>query len=401
MTRPPASEVAVLGSAEEVLAAADALAAALRPGAAARDRERAIPHAELDLVARSGLPAAPIARDRGGAGASAGVQAEVLRRIAVADPSIAQILLPHFVLLGAISGLAAPPLRDHILADVLAGARIGNAISERGTRHAWDPQTRLVRLSGDSHRLDGRKYYATGALTADWIGVSAKDAEDRVALVLIPRDASGLEITDEWTSFGQRSTISGPAVLEGVVVFDAQILPLWEAFAGPTTGGAFDQLLHAALDVGVARGALDDAAAYVRRHGRPWFESEAARAADEPELVARTGQLASRVIALEAAFRDTARSLDATNAAVLTDESTARASIAVAALKTVAAEIAVDTASAVFELTGTASTDDRHRLDRHWRNARTHTLHDPVRWKYRHIGRFVLDGTPPPRHPLI
>ena len=53
--------------------------------------------------------------------------------------------------------------------------------------------------------------------------------------------------------------------------------------------------------------------------------------------------------------------------------------ITVAAAKAVAGEVAVEVSSANFELTGTSATDSQFGLDRHWRNARTHTLHDPVR----------------------
>ncbi|MCX6471202.1 MAG: SfnB family sulfur acquisition oxidoreductase, partial [Corynebacteriales bacterium] len=57
---------------------------------------------------------------------------------------------------------------------------------------------------------------------------------------------------------------------------------------------------------------------------------------------------------------------------------------------------ATEVSSALFEVSGTRSAVDELNLSHFWRNARTHTLHDPVRWKYQHIGRFVLRGTPPP-----
>ena len=47
---------------------------------------------------------------------------------------------------------------------------------------------------------------------------------------------------------------------------------------------------------------------------------------------------------------------------------------------------------------GTRSTLAEHNLDRHWRNARTHTLHDPVRWKYSILGKYFLNGENPPLH---
>jgi alkylation response protein AidB-like acyl-CoA dehydrogenase len=59
------------------------------------------------------------------------------------------------------------------------------------------------------------------------------------------------------------------------------------------------------------------------------------------------------------------------------------------------------TASKLIELGGSSATLARHNLDRHWRNARTHTVHDPVRWKYHAVGNYWLNGANPPRHGAI
>ena len=58
-------------------------------------------------------------------------------------------------------------------------------------------------------------------------------------------------------------------------------------------------------------------------------------------------------------------------------------------------------AAALFELGGSQATLAEHNLDRHWRNARVHTLHDPVRWKYHAVGAYRLNGTLPARHSWI
>ena len=66
--------------------------------------------------------------------------------------------------------------------------------------------------------------------------------------------------------------------------------------------------------------------------------------------------------------------------------------------KVLTTEVAIAATNKLFELAGTRSTLREHNLDRHWRNARTHTLHDPVRWKYFHVGNYHLNGVNPPRH---
>ena len=79
----------------------------------------------------------------------------------------------------------------------------------------------------------------------------------------------------------------------------------------------------------------------------------------------------------------------------------ARASVAVGEAKVLTTQVALLAGEKLFELAGTQSTLDVHNLDRHWRNARTHTLHDPVRWKYNILGNYYLNNIRPPQHSWI
>ncbi|MNO83218.1 Dibenzothiophene desulfurization enzyme C [compost metagenome] len=80
------------------------------------------------------------------------------------------------------------------------------------------------------------------------------------------------------------------------------------------------------------------------------------------------------------------------------EDTVAHASVVVAQAKVLSAEIALLTSSKLFELAGTRSVLGKYNLDRHWRNARTHTLHDPARWKFHLIGNYLLNGVKPARH---
>ena len=42
---------------------------------------------------------------------------------------------------------------------------------------------------------------------------------------------------------------------------------------GPTAAGAISQFIQAAVDAGIARGAIDETIQYVRLHSRPWIDS--------------------------------------------------------------------------------------------------------------------------------
>ncbi|SCF63083.1 SfnB family sulfur acquisition oxidoreductase [Streptomyces sp. MnatMP-M17] len=396
----------------EALVLARELADEFRAEAAERDRERRLPRAELDRLRASGLLGVTVPRDHGGADVSARTLAEIFRLLATGDASLAQIPQSHFVYINVLRRQGSPAQREFFFGEVLAGRRFGNAQSETGTKHVQDIRTRLTPVgdeggekagSGSSYRsylLSGEKHYSTGALFADWIPVLARAEDDALHVAYVPRDAPGVTVLDDWDGMGQRTTASGTVKLVDVVVPADRVVPHHLTFQGPQLHGAVAQLLHAAIDAGIASAALAEAVAFVRTKSRPWFESGYETAAEDPLLIQRFGELALQVRAAEALLNAAADAVDAASAD-LTDDSAAEASIAVAAAKVQAAEAAVGTSSALFEVAGTRAALDSLNLNRHWRDARTHTLHDPVRWKVQHIGRYVLSGTRPPRHGLL
>ncbi|MFF0156357.1 SfnB family sulfur acquisition oxidoreductase [Streptomyces sp. NPDC005263] len=384
----------------EALTVARLLADEFRAGASERDTERRLPREELDRLSASGLLAVTVPAEHGGADVRQETLAEIFRLLASADASLAQIPQSHFVYVNVIRRQGSSPQKEFFFGEVLAGRRFGNAQSEAGTTHVQDIRTRLEAGPDGSSTLTGVKHYSTGALFADWIPVLARADDDNLYVAYVPRDASGLTVIDDWDGMGQRTTASGTVRLDAVQVPADRILPHHLTFHGPQLHGAVAQLLHAAIDAGLARGALVEAAEFVRTKSRPWFESGVETAAEDPLLIQRFGELAIQVRASEALLREAARSVDAARAD-LTDDTAAEASIAVAAAKAHAAQTAVEVSGALFEVSGTRSALNSLNLHRHWRDARTHTLHDPARWKVQHIGRYVLNGTRPPRHGLL
>jgi alkylation response protein AidB-like acyl-CoA dehydrogenase len=125
------------------------------------------------------------------------------------------------------------------------------------------------------------------------------------------------------------------------------------------------------------------------------------RATDDPHVLHRTGELSARLHAAEGLLERAARVLDGLPHVPATREEAARGSLAVAEAKAFGSEAAVAIASELFALTGASATDDKHDLHRHWRNARTHSVHDPIRWKYHHVGAGVLNDEVPPNHGQI
>ncbi|TIS47289.1 MAG: SfnB family sulfur acquisition oxidoreductase, partial [Mesorhizobium sp.] len=136
---------------------------------------------------------------------------------------------------------------------------------------------------------------------------------------------------------------------------------------------------------------------FVRTKSRAWIDSGVDHAWQDPYTIQAIGDLRLRANAAEAVLEKAGLAVD--RAVADPDEKTvAKAQIAVAESKILTTEIAINATNKLFELAGTRSTLAEHNLDRHWRNARTHTLHDPVRWKYAILGNYYLNDVNPPLH---
>lgn len=383
----------------QALAVAEQIAQQLKRDSALRDRERRLPHAELELFTRSGLWAISVPKALGGAGVSNVTLAQVIARIAQADASLGQIPQNHFYALEVLRVNGSPEQQRRLYAEVLAGRRFGNALAELGTKTAHDRSTRLTR-DGSGYRINGRKFYATGALYAQRIPTSVIDDQGRQQLAFVPADSQGLQVIDDWSGFGQRTTGSGSVTFDNVWVNADDVVPFQSAFERPTPVGPLAQILHAAIDTGIARAALEDALHFVRTRSRPWVDSGQDKASDDPLTLKSFGQLVIRLHAAEALLERAGEFLDRAQADSQAD-SVAAASIAVAEARAISTEVSLAAGTTLFELAGSQATLAEHNLDRHWRNARVHTLHDPVRWKYHAIGNYYLNNENPPRRGTI
>lgn len=380
----------------EALAVAREVAALLAPKASARDRERRKPVTELDLLSSRGLVALTVPPLHGGPGVSAETLAQVFQILAAADPAVAQLPQSHFVFVNALHEDGTDEQKRFFYAEILAGARLGNAQAERGSASALDLKTRLRRDpdAPDAFLLDGTKHYTTGALFADWLPVAAIDDAGRLVLAYVRRDTPGVEVLDDWNALGQRATYSGTAHFRAVPVPADHVVEHWKLFSRPATFHAFAQLLHAAIDVGIAQNALDDAVAAVRARKRPRLGAPVVRPTEDPLLLHRLGQLYTRFHAAESLLLRAARALD-TAGSRPTAPVAAHAAVLVGEAKAYAEDVSVEIASELFALIGTSAADESLNLDRHWRNARVHTVHDANPWRYHAAGNWFLNGIAP------
>jgi alkylation response protein AidB-like acyl-CoA dehydrogenase len=251
----------LLTTSEDAIRAARRVADSWAPGVLARDRAGAtvVPHDELRALDTSGLLGITVPTRFGGPGLGPSTLAEVVRTLAAVDPALAQVPQGHYLMVDVLAVCGSEIARKRLFAEVLAGRRLGNALAERGGRHAQDLTTRLT-----GSRVTGTEYYCTGALTAAWIAVSALDDDARLRLAFVARDADGLTVDTDWNVMGQRATISGTTTFDAVPVDPELVVDYAGAHAVPQQLGARARLVHAAIEVGIAAGALRDTRDYLR-----------------------------------------------------------------------------------------------------------------------------------------
>lgn len=385
--------VRLLKTEEEAIEAAERFAGSIKVGASERDRERRLPFVELRELSESGLLGVTVPQAYGGAGISVAALTEIIRMISKADSSIGQIPQNHYYFLKSVELVGTEEQKRLFFGEVLRGALLGNAIAERGVKKDFKHMsTRLTRIEGEvGYRLSGTKYYSTGALYANWIPVAALNEEDKRVIVYVPRHAQGVTVIDDWSGIGQRTTGSGSVILRDVEIPEQYVLRNYQIFDLPNTYLAYGQILHAAIDAGIAQAALEDAAVFVREKTRPAYGSGVEHASDEPDLIRRFGELGIQLYASEALLEKAAAAMD--KAEILPNQDhVGQAGLLVDAAKYSMTESVIEVTNALFEVAGTASMDLKYNYDRHWRNARIHTLHDPARLKLHHVGNWVLNG---------
>ncbi|MBZ9724332.1 SfnB family sulfur acquisition oxidoreductase [Mesorhizobium sp. CO1-1-11] len=392
----PSAPAHIIRDDAEAIAIAHALAAEFVKGASRRDRERIWPVAELDAFSQSGLWSINVPKEFGGPELSYATLVKVIEIISAADSSIGQVAQNHLGVIAAIRTVSDVGQQKLLFTEALKGTRFGNAFSEFGSKRAADFETRFTD-AGDHVVVNGRKFYSSGALLAHLVSIVALDDEGRAWYAIADRGAPGLTVIDDWSSFGQRTTLSGTVIIDNVKVPKTYLVPGYKGYDKPTADGAIFQIIQVAVDTGIAQAAIDETVHFVRTRSRAWIDSGFDNAWDDPYTIQAVGDLTLRLHAAQALLEKAGHAIDKA-VAEPTAETVAHAQIVTAEAKILSTEIAIAATNKLFELAGTRSTLAEHNLDRHWRNARTHTLHDPVRWKYSILGKYFLNGENPPLH---
>lgn len=363
--------------------------ARIAEGAAARDRDRELPFSLVDELKREKFGALRLPRALGGTGASVRELFDVLIDLSAADSNVTQALRAHFFVVEGY--LLSGDSRG--LERVARGEIIGNAISEKGTGSVDRYQTRL-HAHGDHFLLNGTKYYSTGSLYADAIAVAA-DLDGERVYATVDTGSPGVSQFDDWDGFGQRLTGSGTSIFADVVVESADITPDGYGTPGRTASSAYLQLFHLAGLAGIIRRAADDVRDWVAERARTYSHAAADVPREDPLVQAVLGRAYSAAFAARATVLAVADALDAVLASpesAVDPELLDRAELAAAEAQVVLIPLVLDAITDIFDVGGASISSAPLGLDRHWRNARTLAVHNPVIYKQQAVGRFELTG---------
>ena len=354
----------------------------------------------MELLSDAGLLAITVPKTYGGAGVRARTVARVIAALSRADGSIGQIPQNHFFMLEGLRLQGSEEQKRFFYGRVLAGERLGNALSETGTKTAHDHATRLSR-DGSIYRLNGRKFYSTGVLFAHWVAVVANDENNVSTIAFVPRDTKGITIVDDWSGFGQRTTGSGTTLLDNVEVHPLRRFVVRRFVRASDLDGAVRTDHARRSRTGHRRGGA-------RRHGsvrsplRSPGQGCACRPGERRPLHGRDGwRIEDQSRRFERIARSGRRVLSTGRPPNPRPSRSRRRPSRSPRSRSLRRRAALLVTSKLIELAGSSATLTKHGLDRHWRNARTHTVHDPVRWKYRAVGDYWLNGVNPPRHGAI
>ncbi|MBC2908266.1 acyl-CoA dehydrogenase family protein [Streptomyces cupreus] len=370
----------------------------LATDAVAREHAGKAPFDEVSRLREAGLLTLLVPAGLGGGGATWPTAYAVVREIAAADGAIGQLLGCHYVMAFSARLFAEPALAA--------------LVEQRSAAEQWcwgggiarqEPRLTLVK-SGDGYVLDGRQSYTTGVLVADRLAVRAvrADTGEPLAVVADPT-REGVRIDDDADPFGQRLAAGGSVEFDGVRVGADEVLgslSVDEDVLSPAASLAspLGRLVSVQLRLGLAEGVLAEAREYSRAGHSPWHPEWPAGSPRDPRTLTEYGELTVLTRSASALAAEALTALDSglERGADLTYDECAEISVLVAVAEAAASRAAQESAARALDIIGARSTSLHLGLDRFWRNARTHTLYEPVAHRLRDVGDYFLNGEHPP-----
>lgn len=377
-------------SLQEARAAFGAVFAEFAEGAGERDLSHENPIDLVRALTDAGFGRLRVPVELGGFGVDLPTLFELLAQAGEADSNVPQILRGHFTTVEILRHAEDQETAAYWLRKVAAGAVLGNAQSELNGA-LFETTTKVESVDGQ-HLVSGTKFYSTGSLYADYIRVAVADDKGNRWFAVVPARHPGVAHLDDWDGIGQRLTGSGTTVFDRVPVADHGELGRYKEDLRSLN--SFVQLVHLANLTGIARSLVAETAAVVQGRSRTSLHALSDKATQDPDVLGVVGRLYAHRFTADAVLRKVSEALESAEIAD-TPEAFAQAYIETSAAQVALIDIVLEAANLAFHAGGSSTVRERAHLDRHWRNARTLASHNPVIYKPRVIGDYVINGADP------
>jgi alkylation response protein AidB-like acyl-CoA dehydrogenase len=330
----------------------------------------------------------------GGEGADWQEIYQVIRVIARADSSIAQVLAFQYLMLASIRLYATPEQwQFHYKETATKNLWWGNALNP------LDERTFAV-AGEQGFVISGKKGFCSGAVDSDRLIISAIEQETgRFLVAAVPTEREGIQLNHDWDNMGQRQTDSGGAEFNELRITQDEVLdnpgPLSSAFS--SLRSLIAQLIFTNIYLGIAEGALEEARGYTLQNSRVWSASLAEETSNDPYTLLHYGEFWTQLNGARIQADHAAQLLEKAweKDLSLTDAERGELALAIFSTKANITKAGLDVTSRIFEVTGARATTAKLRLDRFWRNIRVYTLHDPVDYKLQDLGNWALNHVYP------
>lgn len=376
------------------LEAAERLAAEFDQTAVERDKRGGTAKTERDMLRKSGLLKLLVPKEEGGHGATWPEILRLVRLFARVDSSLGHLFGFQHLMLATIDLFGTEDQRAWYYRKTVEHSWFwGNALNP------LDVNTTATRKNGRVS-VRGRKGFCSGATDADALIVSAVEpGNPKLLIAAVPTPREGLVVHQDWDNMGQRQTDSGTVEFHDVALSDSEILrnpgPLGSIRA--SLRPCLAQILLSNVYLGNAEGAFSQARDYTLAQTLPWLTSGVASPQEDPYILRHYGELFAQLQGAKLLADKAAGTLQ--NAwdlgDAISENHRGRVALDVAAAKVSSTRTGLDVTNRMFEVMGSRSTTAAARMDRFWRNLRTHTLHDPVDYKLRELGDWALNSKIP------
>ncbi|KAK6207340.1 hypothetical protein LQW54_007298 [Pestalotiopsis sp. IQ-011] len=386
------------------------VAAVLELDAAVRERENKSPRAEVQLLKHSGLLKILGWAKYGGGEQPWSVAYRAIREVAKADGSIGMLLGYHLLWSTTANVIGTAEQIERIQQLVVSNNYfIGGAVNPRDADLG-------ITIDGDQLVFNGTKHFNTGGVVSDLTVLEGVlEGVETHIFVFVPTKQPGVTFKHNWDNVGLRLTESGGVTIKAVKAEWSDALG-WDPktktpdqsvlavpFASLLLPGI--QLVFANFYLGIALGALNYGSKYTVANTRAWpyGGDNKEQTTEEFYVLSTYGNFLAHLRAAETLTDKAGLEVDAiyskysTQRGALTARERGELAEWVASAKVVTTDTSLRVTSGIFEVTGSKSTATRVGLDRYWRDVRTHTLHDPVSYKNRELGRYqLLNEVPEP-----